>query len=273
MITGGSSGIGLALAEQFAAQGASLSLLARDIVKLSEARQYLLRRFGEHLPVSIHAVDVSDRNRFEATIREIGETWGIVALINNAGLQDAQPFERQSVEAMQFVMDANYWGAVYATKAALPYLKREVGGHVGFVGSVASYTGVFGYTAYSGSKFAMNGLAECLRIELKPMGIGVTILFPPDTDTPLLAREQKKAPPETVAMTKGASLMSAEAVAKRFMKGILNNRLEVLCNAESWGIRLLKTVAPGLYFRIIDGMIAKVKKARPNQAETSLPQY
>lgn len=259
VITGGSSGIGLALAEQFAAQGASLALLARDITKLNEAQQYLKSKFGEQTTVTVHAVDVRHQAQVEAVIRGIGETAGISILINNAGLQDVQPFESQPIEAMQFVMDVNYWGAVYATKAALPYLRAQRGSHVGFVGSVASYTGVYGYVAYSGSKFAMNGLAECLRIEFKPLGIGVTILFPPDTDTPLLAREQQKAPPETVAMTKGASLMSAEVVARKFLDGILNNRFEVLCNVESWGIRVMKNLFPRLYFYLIDRLIAKVK--------------
>lgn len=260
VITGGSSGIGLATAEQFASLGANLSLIARDPVKLQAAKQQLEAKFQEKILIETYVADVSNLPQIQEVIQEIGEKRGIHTLINNAGVQDAQAFAFQPIESLKFVMEVNYWGAVYATKAALPYLQKAKNGQVSFVGSVGSYTGVYGYAAYGASKFAMNGLAECLRIELKPQNIGVTILFPPDTDTPLLAREQEKSPPETIAMTQGASLMTAEAVAKKFVKGMIRNRFEVICNFESKGIRLLKILMPQLYFKIIDGMIAKIKK-------------
>jgi 3-dehydrosphinganine reductase len=165
-------------------------------------------------------------------------------------------------EDLEHIMRVNYFGMLYATKAAWPYLKAAGDGHIGFVASVAGYLGMIGYGAYAPTKFAVAGLAECLRMEAADDGIGVTIIFPPDTDTPQLKYENETALPETLAIKQGAGVMAPEAVAEKFVRGIVNGRYEVFCDFESKFFRWIKVTWPGLYFKVLDGIVAKDRRRR-----------
>lgn len=114
-------------------------------------------------------------------------------------------------------MATNYFGSLYCIKAALPAMQAN--SHIVLVSSGAGLIGIYGYSAYSPSKFAVRGLAESLRGELK-VGVGISIIYPPDTDTPQLAEENKTKPPATKLITATAKVWSAEAVAKEIVKGI-----------------------------------------------------
>ena len=258
IITGGSEGIGYAVAVEFANANANLFLIARNLEKLQKAQSQLcVLTQGK---VEVFSADVSDRQTIEQIIHLIGkQKGGIDILINNAGYGGGKRFDDFSVEELEDYMTVNYFGALYATRAAWGYLKASKG-HLGFVSSVAGYAGLWGFTGYVPAKFALSGLAECLRMEGKDHGINVTIIFPPDTDTPLLHRSQAKAPPELVALMKSASLMTADAVAKLFVKGIADNRFEVICNGSSRLIRILKGIVPRFYFFIIDRILSNSRK-------------
>lgn len=265
-ITGGSSGIGLEMAHQFGQLGANLHLIARNPQKLQQAAESLTAELGPQLKVSTWATDVADRGAITQTIQDIAAQGGLHTLINNAGISHSGYFAECDIEGLEKAMQVNYWGAVYASKAAWPHLAKANQGHLGFVSSVAGYTGIIGFPGYGPSKFAMTGLAETLRMEGIKDGIGVTILFPPDTDTPMLAAEMEGKPWETIAISEGASLMSAEEVVNKFMKGIRKNRYEVTCNFESRQIQIIKGIAPRLYYWILDNMIKKATKKR-NQVQ------
>ena len=236
IITGGYSGIGLETARRFERLGARVHVLARN-------------PGAAFVP---HAVDVSDQAAVSAVIRAIGDSGGITALVCNAGIMRVGRVAELSLDDFESVLRTNYLGALYPILAAWPYLEAAGESRLGIVSSVAGYTGVYGYTAYAPTKFALTGLAECLRMEGKPRGIRVTVVFPPDTETPMLEYERAHAPAETRAITAGARRMSAAAVADKFVAGLARGDFEVYCNAESRLIRLVKALFPSVYYRLLD---------------------
>lgn len=252
VITGGSSGIGLETARQLGRQGARLHLLARDPERLETAGRSLRQELGRGSQVSVHAVDVADQPAVSAALQAIGGSGGLAALVCSAGIMRVGRFEEMGLDDFETALRVNYLGTLYSILAAWPYLKAGGQSRLALVSSVAGYTGIFGYTAYAPAKFALTGLAECLRMEGRPHGIRVTVVFPPDTETPLLEYERAHAPAETRAITGGASLLSAEAVARRLVAGMERGDFEVYCNAESRLIRLFKALLPGGYYRLLD---------------------
>lgn len=269
VITGGSTGIGLATACQLASRGANLFLIARDAAKLENAQNQIRQQFGANYPVHIISADVSIQTEIESAIHTIAKSHnGLHLLINNAGIPCCGRFEDIAVKDLDYSMRVNYYGALYATKAAWPYLK-SAGGHIALVSSVAGYTGLIGYSGYAPSKFALAGLAECLRMEAKDDGIGVSVIYPPDADTPFLKKEREHTLPECLALSKNAKVMSAEDIALALVKGIESRKFEILCNTESWGIRMLKTMLPNLYFRIVDQIVTQDRKKRNGLLRTS----
>lgn len=247
VVTGGSSGIGLAVARELARRGAKLHLIARDPEKLQAARRLL----EQETQVEVHTADVADEHAVTTVIQSIGDASGIDLLIVSAGIMRVGRFAEMEPAQFEESLAVNYRGALHTVRAAWPYL-IQARGRLGLVSSVAGYTGVYGYTAYAPAKFALAGLAECLRMEARPHGIGVTVVYPPDTDTPLLAYEREHAPPETRAVTAGARTLSPEAVAQAFVRGLLKGKFEVYCSAESRLIRIVKALAPGMYYRMLD---------------------
>jgi 3-dehydrosphinganine reductase len=263
LITGGSSGIGLEIAMAFGKLGADLFLVARNKARLDEAKKRIKDRVGTDVQFYIFQADVSVREQIEAVIHKVGNEYnGLHTLINNAGIFLPGRVEDNPIEDLEHIMRVNYFGTLYATKAAWPYLKAAQNGHLGFVSSVAGYAGAIGYGAYAPTKFAIAGLAECLRMEAADHGIGVTIVFPPDTDTPQLHYENENTLPECLALKKSTRVMRPEAVAQKFVEGIVNYQFEVLCNFESKYIRWVKAMWPGLYFKILDDIVAKDRRKR-----------
>ncbi|XVE67734.1 hypothetical protein DITRI_Ditri09bG0012300 [Diplodiscus trichospermus] len=181
-ITGGSSGIGLALAHQAATQGARVSLLARSLDKLKEARDSI--RLSTGVDVSIFSADVRDYDAVQEAVNDAGP---IDVLVVNQGVFVARELERQGLDEVRFMIDVNLMGSFNVIKAALPLMKkRKDRGHasIALISSQAGQVGIYGYTAYSASKFGLRGLAEALQHEVIGDNIHVSVIFPPDTDTP-----------------------------------------------------------------------------------------
>jgi len=263
LITGGSSGIGLATAVEFGKLGANLFLVARHQDRLDAAAQEVKRRAGPAAQVVTLQADVAAREQIEAAIHRVGtEYGGLHTLINNAGMVLPGLLADLALDDLERVMQVNYLGMLYAVKAAWPYLVAAQNGHIGFVSSVAGYLGLIGNGAYSPPKFAIVGLAECLRMEAGDCGIGVTVVFPPDTDTPQLRYERERMPAEAKAINETASMLQPEVVAKKFVDGMVSYRFEVFCNFETRFFRWARAVAPGLYFWVIDGIVARDRRRR-----------
>jgi 3-dehydrosphinganine reductase len=227
LITGGSSGIGLALARRYAARGARLSLLARDPVKLEAARAGILAAAPE-CRVFTYAADVAVRSELEAAITDAEAVLGPVeVLVTSAGVAEPGYFEQLEPVVFERAMAVNYFGSVYAVKAVLPAMRSRRSGTVILIGSGTGLFGFFGYTAYGASKFALRGFAESLRAELAGSGVHLSIVYPPDTDTPQLAAENLLKPPETAAVTAGGGLWSADDVAACTLRGVERGRFAI----------------------------------------------
>jgi 3-dehydrosphinganine reductase len=258
IITGGSSGIGLAIAEKFAADGAHLFLLARDKSRLGKVSENLRDSYPEVL-VTTYSVDVSDQTNVLRIINEIGTQGGIDIVISNAGISECQLFAKSDLSNFKTVMDVNYHGTVNVIHASWKYLVSSKG-HIGIVNSVGGYLGIIGYSNYSASKFALTGLAECLRLEAKDKDIGLTVIYPPDTDTPLFHNEAKL--PDNQALSAMAGLWSAEKVAKKLINGIVQNKFEVSCGFENRLYLVMKVLFPKFYHGLSDWMVARARKSR-----------
>ena len=173
VITGGSDGIGKALVSQFLALGAKVATCGRNENKLS-----LLAAEFTSSNLYTAQVDVSKQDQSEAFIKQVVDNWGrIDILINNAGISMRALVSEVSVQTLQNVMDINFWGTVYCTKAALPSIQQNKGVIVG-VSSIAGYRGLPGRSGYSASKFALNGWLEALKTELYASGTHVMWVCP-----------------------------------------------------------------------------------------------
>jgi len=261
LITGGSSGIGLALARQLAAEGARLSLIARDPLKLSAAFASLRSAHPSAPAIFTATADVAVESAVVMAIRSAETVHGPVdLLITSAGIARPGHFEELPSAVFERTMAVNYFGTLYAVKAVTPAMRSRGRGAIVMISSGAGLVGLFGYTAYAPSKFALRGLAESLRAELKPAGVGVTIVYPPDTDTPQLAEENLTKPAETKALTAAAGLWSADAVARATLDGVRRGRFAVTpgfqLTALSW---LHSLIAPVLRWSF-DRTAARAKR-------------
>jgi 3-dehydrosphinganine reductase len=148
-------------------------------------------------------------------------------LITSAGVAHPGYFEDVPVSVFEHTMAVNYFGTLYFLKAVVPAMRRRGRGRLVLISSGIGLYGFFGYTPYAPGKFALRGLAECLRAELKDTGVGVTIVYPPDTDTPQLAEENRIKPPESKAVTSTGGLWSAEDVARVTLRAVRRGRFVV----------------------------------------------
>jgi 3-dehydrosphinganine reductase len=205
IITGGSSGIGLATALRLAERGHPVALIARNPALLHEAAQRI-RAQSPGLPVHGESADVTDADGLAAAIQRCVDALGPPGLlVCSAGIIAPGRFADIAPEAHLDVMNVNYFGCLNALRATLPR-----------------------YSAYAPSKFALRGLAEVLRVELAPTGIGVTLCLPPDTDTPQLTAELPLRPAVTSRMAALGGVLSADQVATALIRGMAANRFLVL---------------------------------------------
>ncbi|XP_072297633.1 3-dehydrosphinganine reductase [Eucyclogobius newberryi] len=217
VVTGGSSGIGKSIAIECYRQGAFITLVARDEAKLLQAKKEVEKcAINDKQVVLCISVDVSsDYHQVESVIKQAQEKLGPVdMLVNCAGTAFSGKFEELEVDRFKKMMEVNYLGSVYPTRAVITTMKERRMGRIMFVSSQAGQIGLFGYTAYSASKFALRGLAESLQMEVKPYNIYVTVAYPPDTDTPGLTEENKTKPLETKMISETAGVCQPEQVAK-----------------------------------------------------------
>jgi 3-dehydrosphinganine reductase len=264
-ITGGSSGIGLATARILAGQGAHIAIFSRSREKrdtaLADIRSASVGESdARHLARGLDVASSTDVERvINKTMAEFGPP---DLLINSAGISRADYFENIDAEAFDRIIQVNLYGTRHTIAAVLPAMKQGGGGHIVNVASVAGYIGVFGFTGYSASKFAVVGLSEALRGELRPHGIGVSVLCPPDTDTPMLHSENRGKPEETLKISEGGGLLTAEAVARATIEGIRKNRFMIIPGAGARMTWLAKRFVPGIVFAVMDRDVRKVQRDR-----------
>ncbi len=264
IVTGGSSGIGKCLAKEFAQRQANVFLIARrnDVLKeaLDEVRRNAKssgQRFG------CCAADVADFTAVENAIREAEIACGPTQmLVNCAGYVNPGYVENLSIESMETELKVNYLGTVYTIKQVINGMIERRTGWILNVSSLGGLKGIFGYTSYSGSKFAVVGFSEALRSELRPYKIGVSVLCPPDVDTPMFENENKAKPLETLRISEGAKLMKPEEVAKEAIHGMEKGRFIIIPNLPGKMFNLANRLAPSLVNRFLDKTVDKVRRER-----------
>jgi len=254
VITGGSSGFGLALARRLAGRGARLALLARNQEMLSRARdEVLASRSDESREVMVFSCDVSDPDQCESALARVSDEVGPPEiLINSAGILWAAYFEEQPLSRFREEMEVNYFGTLNMIKAALPALKDGGDGRIVNISSVAGVMGVFGYSSYCATKHAINGLTESLRCEFKPLGIKVHLVLPPEADTPMVHRIAEARPPETAALATTIRPMTADAVADAIVRGVERGRFLIVPGGHTAFMVRLGRIFPGLARMIAD---------------------
>lgn len=222
LVTGGSSGIGFAAAQKLVASGAVVTLLARrpDVLEGARAK----------LGGTVHAlsVDVAKADDVRAIVGAHLDAHPADMLINNAGVVMPGRFLELKDDDFRWMMDINYFGTVNMCRVVLPHLVKRGGGHVLNVSSMAGGIGIYGYTAYAASKFAICGFTEALRGEMWPHKIRVSVCLPPDTDTPQLAFENQYKPAETKAIAGNVKTLAPEAVAEALLRGMAAGAYEIV---------------------------------------------
>lgn len=266
IITGGSSGIGKAVAKLLTQQGANITLIARDPHKLAQAQQELQQvMVNQTQQINIAQVDVADRASITSVIEQAIATLGAPKLlITSAGIAHPGYFAEIPLEIFEQTMAVNYFGSLYSIRAVLPAMVKHQQGHIVLISSGAGLIGVYGYSAYCPSKFALRGLAESLRGELKPKGIKLTVVYPPDTDTPQLAAENKIKPLETKQITASAKVLTAEAVAQEILQGVAKNKFAIAPGMELMILNrwhsLLSPLLNWYFDRIVDKTVDRTNK-------------
>lgn len=230
VISGGSSGIGLAIARLLAARGFRLALIARDRERLGRAQADLLAAGSPE--VVLQALDVSDAAACETALAAIGAAAGPVDwLITSAGIAEPGMFLDLAAEPHRRQMEINYFGTLNLVRPVAASMAARGEGRIVMIASAAALVGIAGYSAYAPGKFAIRGLGETLRAELAPRGVWVSVAFPPDTDTPQYAAEQAMKPEPTRRISAGGGLLSAEAVARSIIDGAEKGRFMLMPGA------------------------------------------
>jgi short-subunit dehydrogenase len=258
IVTGASSGIGRATALEFARNGSKVVIAARSADKLQALQEELNRMGAESLSVVTDVSKEEDcRRMVEAAVGKFGT---IHILINNAGISMRALFEEVEISVLKRLMDVNFWGTIYCTRYALPYVVANKGSIVG-VSSTAGYHGLPGRTGYSASKFAIHGFLETLRIEYMTQRLHVMIIMPGFTSSDIRRHalvadgsEQGVSPREEKKM------MSPEYVAKWVLKGIRKRKRNKIMTVSGRLIALLQRIFP----KTVDYMFFLTMKHEPD---------
>ncbi|MCF8234631.1 MAG: SDR family oxidoreductase [Bacteroidales bacterium] len=255
VITGASSGIGRALALEYASEANRIVLAARNMEKLEKLSTEIKKKGKQVLAVQ---TDVSVENDCKNLILKSIEAFGkIDVLINNAGISMRALFEDSELDVIRKLMDVNFWGTVYCTKYALPYLLKSKGSVVG-VSSIGGYKGLPGRTGYSASKFAMHGFLETLRIENLKKGLHVLIACPGFTATNIRNTAlNKEGKIQGESPRDEDKMMSAEEVAKYIRKAVKKRKRSLTLTTQGKTTVLLNKFFPGMLDKMVYNHMAK----------------
>ncbi len=270
LIVGGSKGIGKAVAGEFAKNGGNVCIIARDKKDLQKAADDISKLcINQRQTVLAISCNAADMKQIGKALADYVKKSGVPDyLLNFVGY--AYPEYVRNLDFADFKknMETNYFGQLAPILALLPYFLKEKKGHIVNCSSVVGFLGMMGYASYSPTKFAICGLTESLRHELKPHGIRCSILYPPDTDTPGFSRENQTKPVEVKIMSQGGGFMTPEQVARKLLHGIARKKFYILPGQS----RLLWTIVrhfPRLSHAIMDAELQKA--VRKKDRRTPLP--
>lgn len=247
VVTGGSDGIGKALVEELLNNGAKVVTCGRNHDKL-----YQLQTRYPGKPFLALAADVSSEFDCKTLIEKTVSTFGTIdILINNAGISMRALFQDTSLDTMRQVMDINFWGAVYCTWYALPYIIENKGTVAG-ISSIAGYRGLPGRSGYSASKHALNGWLEALRTELLDTGVNVTWVSPGFTQSNIRnVALNSEAKPQGESPLDESKLMSSTECAHHILDAIENKKRSLVLTLQGKETVYLNHFLPSLADKMI----------------------
>lgn len=230
IITGGSQGLGKATAKYIVELGGSVCIIARRTEILKEAANEIneVKMYDSQF-IEIITCDTTIMDKLKPLLIEFIEKYGIPDhLFNCVGYAYAEYIENLSLDDFKKNMEVNYYGQLVPILILLPYFMKEKKGYIANVSSMLGYMGLMGYATYVPSKYAVVGLSETLRNELRPYNINVSILYPPSMDTPGFEKENETKPEECRLMEERGGLETPEDVAEVFIEGILKSKFNIL---------------------------------------------
>jgi dehydrogenase/reductase SDR family member 7B len=259
IVTGGTSGIGKALARKFGKEGSKLLITGRNQTELDKTQQELQ---AEGITISTFQADVSvedDNKRMaEAALRQYGT---IDVLINNAGISMRALFDEVDLDVVKKVMDINFYGVLYATKYCLPEIVKNKGSVVG-ISSIAGYRGLPGRTGYSASKFALNGFLEVLRTEHLKTGVHVLTACPGFTASNIRKRSlTKDGSVQGDSPRKEEEMMSAEECANHIYNATIKRKRSLILTTQGKMAVFLNKWLPSLADKMVYNVMAKETNA------------
>ncbi|MBN1495409.1 MAG: SDR family oxidoreductase [Spirochaetes bacterium] len=269
IITGGSKGIGKAVAIEFVKNGGSAYIIARNKKDLLAAAEEIQRACSSDTQNVIPlACDTTDMKAFMPLLDDIIRKNGTPDyLMNFVGYARPAYVQDMTIDDFRKHMDTNYYGQLVPILAMLPHFLRERRGHIVNCSSLLGFMGIAGYAAYTPTKYALCGLTESLRNELKPYNIALSILYPPDTETPGFEEENRSKPLEVMLMSETGGLLSPEQVAQKLIAGVVKKRFYIMPGQS----RLLWSIArhfPRLAHVIMDGELKKARKKAAGKNKT-----
>lgn len=255
IITGGSSGIGKALAKEFGLRGSRVMITGRNGYNLEKAVTELTDK-GVDVVGFRGDVGIEDDNRRMA--EEAIEKFGTIdILVNNAGISMRALFEETDIDVVRRVMDTNFFGMVYATKYCMPEIIRNKGSIIG-VSSIAGFRGLPGRTGYSASKFALNGFLEALRLELVPKGTHVLTACPGFTSTNIRIKAlTKNGAAQNASPREETNMMSAEECAHHIYVATVKRRRTLVLTTQGKLTVFMNKLLPGLVDRVVFNFLSR----------------
>jgi 3-dehydrosphinganine reductase len=262
LITGGSSGIGQALGVDLASRGANIYIMARTTKNLDLSLQ-LLEEERNHPEQKFGCIkcDVSNwKNTNEVLTQFVNNLGTPDFVINSAGVAHPGTFDTLDIEIFQWMMSVNYFGTIHVLKSLVPGMIEKRRGHIINISSIAGFMGVYGYTAYGASKFAIKGLSDSLRLELKRFGVNVSIVYPPDVDTPQLEYENRFKPEITKYIGGESKPLTASSVSNSIIKGIEKGKYVIIPGIENQLIFSITNILGVNLYPIMDFLVLLARK-------------
>jgi short-subunit dehydrogenase len=255
VITGASGGIGAALASVFAMNKFKVVIAARDNVRLEQVKKKI-ESYGTEV-ISV-ICDVSKESDCKKLIDEAVSRFGSIdVLINNAGISMRALFSELDLDVLKRVMDINFWGTVYCTKHAFPYLLKSQGSIVG-ISSIAGKKGLPARTGYSASKFAMEGFLETIRTENLKKNLHVLVACPGFTATDIRVNAlSENGKPQSESPRAEDKMMSAEKVAEHIYKAVMNRKRDLILTGKGKLTVWLNKFFPSFMDRVVYKHMAK----------------
>ncbi|HCX67833.1 SDR family NAD(P)-dependent oxidoreductase [Parvibaculum sp.] len=273
VVTGAASGIGRGTAIELARRGARLAISDLDRAGLAETAKRIEAAGGT---VTTYLVDVADRDAVYAFAQEVESLGGADIVVNNAGVAQIARVDELSYEDFEWVMNIDFWGMVYGTKAFLPQLQKKDEGHIVNVSSIFGIVSVPSQAAYNSAKFAIRGFTEALRHEMKGTRIKISCVHPGGIKTNIvrnarfLQSTQATAREEAVSGFDKLAMTTPEKAGQIIVNGIAKNKPRILIGIDAKIIDLLQRLLPASYgkimFRREGGALSGMAETDPAEA-------